>query len=250
MDAWQIEGIDALERSGYLNVLRRLVMSHASPIWWYDTNRSAGTSILHSGTVSFVNAGADVFAVSAHHVYEQYLRDKAAHPSLKCQFGGVTVEPEKYLIDSDKKLDLVTFGLPIVLAAATGATIHNSPSWPPARLAQSDLVVLGGYPGNRRTEKTRSLDSDFVSFIGRITQSSEDHASVYLNIPASHWPQGKHLDESPELGGMSGGPVFRLVADPIESLEFAGVIYESHQTYELVLCRHASVILSDGTLEK
>lgn len=49
---------------------------------------------------------------------------------------------------------------------------------------------------------------------------------------------------------MSGGPVFRLVADPIESLEFAGVIYESHQTYELVLCRHASVILSDGTLEK
>lgn len=250
MEAWQINGIDKLEKSRYLNALRGLVMSHASPVWWYDDGKAVGASILHNGTVSFVNTGERVIAVSAHHVYEQYLRDKAADSTLKCQFGGVTVEPEKYVIDSDQGLDLVTFDLPVVLATATGATIHNSPSWPPTRLAQSDLVILGGYPGNRRSEKPQTLDSDFVSFIGRISQSSDDHASMYLNIPNSHWPQGERLAESPDLGGMSGGPVFRLITEPIESLEFAGVIYESHQTYELVLCSHASAIRSDGTLKK
>jgi len=250
MEAWQVAGFDALEKVGYLNVLRCLVMSHATPVWWYDDSRVVGTSILHGGTVSFVNTGRRVIAISAHHVYEQYLRDKAADSGVKCQFGGVTVEPEKYVIDSDRKLDLVTFDLPVVLATATGATIHNSPSWPPAKLAESDIVILGGYPGNRRLEGAQALDSDFVSFIGRIAQSSDDHASMYLNIPNSHWPQGERLCESPNLGGMSGGPVFRLITDPIESLEFSGVIYESHQTYELVFCSHASFIRSDGTLEK
>ncbi|MFO0701893.1 MAG: hypothetical protein U0236_21975 [Nitrospira sp.] len=243
-------GIDALEKSGYLKVLRRLVRLHASPVWWYDDSKAVGTSILHSGTFSFVNTGKRIIAVSAYHVYEQYLHDKAAGSSLKCQFGGITVEPEKYVIDSDRNFDLVTFDLPVVLATATGVTIHNSPSWPPTKLAKSDLVILGGYPGNRRLEKSQTLDSDFVSFIGRIAQSSDDHASLCLNIPNSHWPQGERLVESPYLGGMSGGPVFRLITNPVESLEFAGVIYESHKTYELVFCRHASVIRSDGTLEK
>jgi hypothetical protein len=250
MEAWRVEGIDALEKSGYLTVLRGLAMSHASPVWWYDDSKAVGESILHSGTVTFVNTGSRVIAVSANHVYEQYLQDKAADPSLKCQFGGVTVEPERYVIDSDKKLDLATFDLPLVLATATGATVHNSPAWPPASLAESDLVIVGGYPGNRRSEKAHTLDSDFVSFISRIAQSCDDHASVYLNMPNSHWPQSERLSDSPDLGGMSGGPVFRLITEPLESLEFAGVVYESHQTYEVVLCRHASVIRSDGMLQR
>lgn len=250
MQTWQVAGIDQLERSGYLRVLRGLVMSHTCAVWWYDDLKAVGESVLHSGTVTFVNTGSRVIAVSANHVYEQYLKDKAADPSLKCQFGSVTVEPERYVIDSDKNLDLVTFDLPVVLRTATGATVHNSPAWSPGNLAVSQLVILGGYPGNRRSEHSRTLDSDFVTFTSRIVQSSDDHASVQLNISESHWPQGERLSNSPDLGGMSGGPVFRLVTEPLESLEFAGVVYEAHQTYELVFCRHASTIRSDGTFQR
>jgi hypothetical protein len=250
MQPWQISGIDQLERSGYLSVLRGLVMSHTCPVWWYDDRNPVGASIQHSGTVTFVNTGSRIIAVSANHVYEQYLKDKSATPSLKCQFGGVTVEPERYVIDSDKGLDLVTFDLPVVLATATGVTIHNSPVWPPAQLNVSEIVILGGYPGNRRSESSNTLNSDFVSFISRISQSSDDHVSVYLNMPDSHWPQGEKLANSPDLGGISGGPVFRLVTEPLESLEFVGVVYESSQTYELVFCRHASFIRSDGNLQR
>ena len=190
MQSWQVGGINRLERSGYLPVLRGLVMSHTCPVWWYDDSRALGECIVHNGTVTFVNTGSRVIAVSANHVYEQYMKDKAAVPSLKCQFGNVTVEPERYVIDSDKDIDLITFDLPVVLRAATGATVHNSPAWPPSNLATSQLVILGGYPGNRRSEKSHTLDSDFITFISRIVQSSDDHASVQLNMPDSHWPQG------------------------------------------------------------
>lgn len=248
MQTWQI-GIDRLETSGYLPVLRNLMKSHTCPVWWYDDHKTVGHSILHNGTVALVNTGLMVLAISANHVYEQYLKDKGTNPNLKCQFGNVTVEPEKYVIDSDKTLDLVTFDLPVILATATGVTIHSSPSWPPPELHASELVIFGGYPGNRRAEKSRTLNSDFVSFISRIDQSSEDHVSVHLNMPDSHWPQGERMTISPDLGGISGGPVFRLRTGPLETLEFAGVVYEWSQTYELVFSRHASFIRSDGSIQ-
>ena len=101
MQTWQI-GIDRLESSGYLPVLRNLVKSPTCPVWWYDDSKTVGHSILHSGTITLVNSGSRVLAISANHVYEQYLKDNGTDPSLKCQFGNITVEPEKYVIDSDK----------------------------------------------------------------------------------------------------------------------------------------------------
>ncbi len=248
MRTWQNE-IDQLERAGYLPELRNLVRSHTCPVWWYDDRKADGHSILHSGTLALVNTGLKVLAISANHVFEQYLKDKETDPNLKCQLGNVTVEPEKYVIDSDKTLDLVTFDLPVILATATGVTIHNSPSWPPPELHAPELVIFGGYPGNRRAEKSRTLNSDFVSFISRIGQSSEDHVSVHLNMSDSHWPQGERMTNSPDLGGMSGGPVFRLRTGLLETLEFAGVVYESSRTYELVFSRHASFIQADGSIQ-
>jgi hypothetical protein len=69
-------------------------------------------------------------------------------------------------------------------------------------------------------------------------------------MPESHWPQGERLDSSPVLGGISGGPVFRIRSEPLETIEFAGIIYESSQMYELVFMRHASYIQADGTLRQ
>ena len=250
MQPEHVAGIDRLEKSGYLSVLRGLVKSHTCPIWWYDDRRAVGKAILHNGTVAFVNTGRKVIAITANHVYEQYLKDKRENADLKCQFGNVTVEPEHYSIAADANVDVATFELPLVLAMATGVTTHNAGAWPPAELYESELIILGGYPGNRRSEKRHTVNSDFVSFISRVGQSSDDHLSIHLNMPESHWPQGERLDSSPVLGGISGGPVFRIRSEPLETIEFAGIIYESSHMYELVFMRHASYIQADGTLRQ
>ena len=100
-------------------------------------------------------------------------------------------------------------------------------------------MVLGGYPGVRRSEQTGVVEFDFVSFIGRVTQASEDHIALQLDIPNSYWPQETSLGECPDLGGASGGPVFRIRSTPIEMIEYVGVVYEYSQEFELVFARHA-----------
>lgn len=239
MEPWQIDGIDRLERSGYMNVLRNLVRSHTCAFWWFDDSAALGESILHSGTMTFVNTGTDTLGITANHVYESYLKDKADSPSIKCQIGSVTVEPERYVASIDTALDIAAFKLPSVLIAGTRVTVHNAATWPPEKLTESDLVVFGGYPGRRRTERIGVADFDFVSFVSRISQSSDDHISVYLNMPHSYWPQGVSVGDNPELGGVSGGPVFLLRTEPIETIEFASVIYEYSPEFEVVFARHA-----------
>ena len=240
--------LDRHERAGYIPIIRELTRSYTCPFYWYDDSRPLGQSVLHNGTVTFVNTGAATLAISANHVYDQYIRDKAQYPHIKCQFGGATVEPERYICSSSENHDLVTFRLPEVLTAATRVIVHNSPKWPPERLKESDLVVFGGYPGHRRSERPDTLKTDFVTFISRVTQSSDDHAAVYLNIPESYWPAGESIGERPDMGGASGGPVFRFLSEPIEMLEFTGIIYESSRELELVYARHANQISETGQI--
>lgn len=249
MQPWQIQGLDRLERSGYMNVLRNLVRSHTCPFWWFDDQAPLGRSIIHNGTISFINTGSDVLGITANHVYEEYLKDKEASSSTVCQIGSVTAEPERYLVSADKALDMVVFRFPVVLVTASGVTVHNAPNWPPQELRASDLVILGGYPGNRRAERPRLADFDFVTFVSRVSQSSDDHASVYLNMPESYWPQGESVGNQPDLGGVSGGPVFRIRTEPIETIEMVGMIYEASKEYELIFSRHISRIGEMGMFQ-
>lgn len=230
-------------------MLRNLVRSHTCPFWWYDDHSPIGSSILHNGTVTFVNTGSTVLGITANHVYEEYLKDKANDPATKCQIGSVTVEPERYVVSTDSELDIATFDLPTILLTATGVTVHNAPTWPPEDLRVSDLVILGGYPGLRRAERVGVAEFDFVTFVSRIDQCSNDHVSVYLNMPESYWPQSESVGDRPDLGGASGGPVFRLRTEPIETLELAGMIYESNRDFELIFARHASHVSSKGLVQ-
>lgn len=212
-------------------------MSHTCSVWWWDDTGLVGRTILHNGTMVFVNIGSATLAITASHVYQQYLIDKAEYSEPMCQVGNVRIELERYLAWSSEKLDIAIFAFPPVLIAGTGVTVHNAGMWPPSRLKEGDLVIAGGYPGNRRVEAATTAHFDFVSMISRVSQSSDDHASIYLNIPHSHWPQGETIGEKPDLGGVSGGPVFLFRAQPIETIELAAIIYEASQEFELVFCR-------------
>jgi hypothetical protein len=91
------------------------------------------------------------------------------------------------------------------------------------------------------------VDSSFVSFFAPVAQSSEEHSAFQLNLRDSYWPDGSGgVPERSELGGISGGPIFRYHSGPIEFLELAGFIYEACAQFELIRGRHASVISAFG----
>jgi len=241
--------LDLLERIGYLPQIRQLAMSMCAPFWWHGERSDRKYGIIHNGTICCVNTGSKTIWVTADHVYAQYLADKTSYKSFGCQFGSSSVEPEKYLIDRNPTLDLATFELPTVLLAPSRISVHTPLAWPPRRIEDREVVLYGGYPGVLREEKQTTAELPFQSYVSAVTNASDDNIGLHLDLPNLHWPF--HVGESlnAELGGMSGGPVFRIIeAKPIDRVELAGFIYEYSPSFELVFARHAFHVSAGGEI--
>jgi hypothetical protein len=249
MDPERIKLADKSEAAGYLPHLRQIILSCTKPIWWSRSSSDIGAAILNSGTFCSIDTGTAVLGITAGHVYEGYIADKHKFEDVECQIGNVRIDLEEYLVDHNEPLDLATFKLSPILQAGTGISPHAPPQWPPEILEEKAIVGLGGYPGMFRAEAPGQARFDFASFFAPVAQSSANYVAFQLNLAASYWPDksGGIAPES-ELGGMSGGPVFRYYSKPVEHLGLAGFIYEAVSVYELVYARHASCISDSGDI--
>ena len=247
-DAASRRAIDNAERYGYLPALRAQAQSVCAPLWWHGYDETGTYRILHNGTLSFVDTGSRKIGITADHVIAQYLDDVARDPTIVCQFGSAPVDIRSRVIVRDRDLDLATIEVSDVLVGPTGASFHAPTMWPPAPVAEGEVVLCGGYPGRVRVEHEVSADLPFQWFIGRATSASAHNVSLHLNFEGMHMPLGDAGTLNRVIGGMSGGPLFRFVSAPIEHLLQVGVIYQYHESYELILARPASLIGADGTI--
>jgi len=239
--------IDRAEAAGYLPHIRALAKNATVPLWWSRSSPPTGRAILNNATMCAVNTGEKTICVTAGHVYSKYLQHSEEFDDLVCQMGNVRVKLDDYLIDYNLDLDLATFDVSPILLAGSGISEHAPRTWPPVCLRESDIVILGGYPGLLRQERPGQVGLPFVSFLGRVAQVSSDHSAVQLNIEASYWPDGSGgIPARSELGGMSGGPILRYHSETVEYFEIVGFIYEASTEYELIFVRHASCISRSG----
>ena len=251
MESERRRQIDRAEAAGYLPQLRSLVKSATVPLWWWRNSLRISDSILHSGTLCAVDTGTNTVCVTADHVYAQYLADIEKHDDVECQIGNVRIRLQDYLIERDSVMDLATFDVSPILIAGSGIRVQAAHTWPPASLREAEIVALGGYPGSFRRERSGEVDFSFVSFFAPVAQSSEEHSAFQLNLPDSYWPDGSGgVPERSELGGMSGGPIFRYHPGPVEFFELAGFIYEASAEFELIRGRHASCISAIGRIAR
>ena len=253
MEQWQKDELDRLTRIGYLPALSKWAENDCAPFWWYARVGPNGREqILNNGTVCYVNTGKAHLGITANHVYEKYCEALAAHgESLGCQFGGSTIRPEKHVIATSKKWDLATFDVHEVFVTASALTArsqHHAPKWPPDRIAHKQAVLYGGYPGVLREAKDRTADFPFQWFAWAV--SDVGHETIVMEPAFSHlhWPghEGEAINEDP--GGMSGGPVFRVLDNElIARLELVGFIHEfAQEGGQAILARHADVISAEG----
>lgn len=243
MESQREEALHRAEVAGYLPHIRAIAQIATATIWWSRSSSPIGSAVLHNGTMTFVNTGEKTICVTAAHVYKKYLEHNRAFNDLECQVGSVRINLEDYVIDCSDSLDLVTFEISTILLAASRASAHGAPTWPPGQLLESEIVILGGYPGLLRIEEQGQLGTPFVSFIARVAQTSLDHSAIQLNLEDAYWPDGSGgLAPASELGGISGGPIFRYRTDPIEYFEIVGFIYEASTSFGIIFARHASCI--------
>lgn len=222
--------------------MRRLT----APYWWHDPtepdhHRTRG------GTICLVHTGERLLGISAAHVHRRAIELRSQYPGTWCQIGGHTFEPEASIIDISDELDLVTYSLSEVQTNAAIADVHHAPRWPPL-LNQADAHILAGWPWSLSRDAAKETDFQFLHFIGTLdTCDARTLGAVTYTSQSVAWGRNA-LPPGTNIGGMSGGPVYRLDESGLTTLTLVGIVYEYQPSFEIVLARPLSLIDSNGRI--
>jgi hypothetical protein len=256
MNEQQKTYVRKLQESGYLSQLRQFAMARCAPFFWSMQEPGKPPALLHNGTICYVRTGQRDIGITANHVYQglpySYLTEFVTMPSVEAQFGGSTIYPETRFIDATNPLDVATFSVPEVFVHAGYKSLHSPSGWPPMPLTKGEWVIYGGYPGTLREPGTGQIVWPFQSFIWRANDVTEQNIVLRPDFPNLVWPGHEEERINENLGGISGGPVFRVIEKLADEkrvyLELVGIIYQYQPAYDLLLARHIRHVLADGSL--
>ena len=240
----QLAHMRHLASIGYLPTLETIAKRMSAPFWWLDPDLPRG---IRGGTICFVHTGARLLGVTAAHVHTEYLARRAVVPGLRCQIGGHSFNPEERLIALDPELDVATYGLSGVQVTAALADTHYAPKWPPD-VNDEDAHVVGGWPWTLSEQGDGEVTHSFLHFIAKLSSVSTRQMGIVTYTSTSIPWGGNSLPLGTNLGGMSGGPVYRMSESGFAVLTLVGTIYEYQPGFEIALARPLSVIDEQGTI--
>lgn len=130
-----------------LNLLRS-GLPFAIPLWWVFENSATGIG-LRNGSAFLADLGHGVFAVSAAHVFKQYLADKRSAIAIGCQLGDILFDPETQLICCRDDLDIATFRVSTseVRQIDKAIVTPGPPNWGPLSPGSRRFCILCRFPG-------------------------------------------------------------------------------------------------------
>jgi hypothetical protein len=244
VDNQQRDEQEQLQLKSLLKAYDSWAKTLCAPVFWRDANRQ-----IHNGTVTFVRTQSGVLGVTNAHVAEG-LASCTDEPGKGCQIGGAEHDFSRF-IARHPTMDLATFRLSDVFLAPAGHHAATVPSWPPAPPAEGDVVMYGGYPAIYREERDGNFDFMFTWFAGKVASVSDRNVGMVLEIATSKSVSESRVPPNADLGGWSGGPVFRVIdANGIERLELAAIIYEYNPSYEVAFAHPLTGLAEDGNFSE
>ena len=235
--------VEHLTRSGYLPMLEAWAKASCAPVLF----RNAETSRPHNGSMTFIDTGAVVLGVTAAHVATAVRDNCSDRQGFGCAVGAAELDPS-WLISIHPSLDLASYRLSDQFVATARHSSATVSAWPPAWVGDRALVLYCGYPGIYREERTDSIDWAFVWFVSVVESASARQAGTVLRIADSLTAGAERVPPNADLGGMSGGPVFRILEDAaVIRLELAGIIHEYSESTEIILAHPLTSLRPDGT---
>ncbi len=212
-------------------------------------------SEIKSGSVTLVDLGEGVLAITCEHVIASYQKMKQTHDSLVFQIGDIELDPLEQLIDKNVRLDLATIRLTdaqsrsITSNGPIGSCIFRPKLWPPEPLKVGEFVAFGGFPGSLRT--IASFDEYvFESWSSGASEiSSVSDGQFVSKFEREFWVKSfgaEHHLMLDTLGGLSGGPVF---INRGLYWEFVGIVSQYHENYDAMFFASTFSLRTDGTIE-
>lgn len=211
---------------------------------------------VRNGTVTLFDLGIGPLAITCSHVLTEFQKFRDELGNIVFQIGNVDFDPIAQLVDDCTALDLATIRLTpeqsqaISAGGEIGSCFFRPTDWPSPVVAAGESVVFGGFPGGLRERPAHDelVFGSWSSGGSPVTSSHEDRFSCQFE--REHWVSsfgGPHHMDLRALGGMSGGPAF--VYRNLH-FEFAGIIYEFSEAFDLMFVRHASAINADGSIAR
>ena len=239
VDNQQQEAWDRLQRKVLFDAFAALAKNLCAPVFWRKKDGR-----MTNGTVTFLQTPVEVLGVTNSHVANEALSN---HDGQGLQLGAARLDPSR-LIAHHPTLDLATFHLSDVFLATSGHTASTLPVWPPVPPLEGEPVLFGGYPGAYRTLLPGAVDFSGTWFGAVVASVSENSVGMVLDLERSESFSPRRVPPHAELGGCSGGPVFRIVdSNGIEHLELAAIIYECSSDYEIMRAHTLKSLAEDGT---
>ena len=232
----------------YLIQFQEWTKSYCAPVFFRDDSDQ-----LRNGSMTFVNTGQEVLGITAGHVADRVKECCDGRPGHGCQVGGAELDHGR-LIARHPILDLATFRLSATFVITAG--LHGAASvthWPPLPPVDGEKLLFGGYPGiyRKENEAAGQYDVTFAHFGVSASSVHEDRFAIGPLGIAEAFSLGGDRDRIPpqvDLGGMSGGGVFRVIESGlIARPEVLGIVYGGYQPFEVVLAHPLSVMKQDGT---
>ena len=215
----------------------------------------------NNGSMFFVNAGNGIYAVTAKHVYDAFLKlhengsltDFGIVPDTYGRPGQeiVQVPLQERLIDQDSDYDLVTFSITDSEMTTIGSYVIST--WPPKLPELGYGIGLAGYPGQERIIQ-RPKEVSFAPFpvLGIPASINERQITVQFDEEfVVDTPGFITAPPSYATGGMSGGPLMTHVNQGGVSIwRLGGVIVEGRDDWGLITASRVDRLNADGTFQR
>jgi hypothetical protein len=207
---------------------------------------------VQNGTVSLIVRGDDHFAITCRHVLDGFRAVRAESDRAFFRIGNCPIDPlAQLVIEGQRDLDVAVLRL---TSEQAQRIVHDSDGIGerffqvgqdrPVIIEEGNGVAFAGFPGAlRRHDAPQELN--FGSYgCGATPVTVANDARFICQFERAEWVVRAGEAEPATLGGLSGGPAFliRRSAAGLISYEFAGIIYEFSEDYELLYIAQAAAI--------
>jgi len=184
----------------------------------------------------------------------QAFRELADRPR-HMQIGELPLDPDAQLVSESKSLDVAVIEIQAhqLLSGRSGVGLHRDKffgprTWPPDSITEEDVISFAGFPGVWREQVGINRFEMFMLSHGASGVEAVSETKFITRLELDRSESLLSVKEVTDLGGMSGGPVFRWRRGSLEP-QLVGIIYEYQQAYDLLFIRSARVIREDGTID-
>jgi hypothetical protein len=231
--------------------------AHITWLFWRGEHRIIGAPpIVHGASAFVLDFGRGPFAVTAAHVYEQFIADTRKARRLSSQIGNVEFDLEERLIDcgSDRRIDIATFRiLPHEIGQLGKKVVVGADGAWPAPPNPGEIALFGGFLGTQRVFVAPN-EVSFGLHLGMTPITDFTNDQIRCRLERHYWVDTRGLGlplPGYDLGGVSGGPLLvPIYVNGGWSWRLAGVISEAqmHKEYEVVIAERAHFILPTGRI--